>query len=251
MTVQGVAKARSAMLPALQMVSAWTAALQGAGDLGVAAERVMGLLPVRDMRLVRLNVETGEAKRIHASVDAPFRDAVEVPRDTRVSVGDVLKGQEGDRRMMVLCNNANHCDLFVLRLFRPLVAAQDLFLRELASALAASWAYRQPGLVTARIVELSRRNGPRQAASAAAPILDYSNPYSLSRAEFRVCALIGQGLTAKRIARELRLSEATVRSHQRAIYAKTELGGQIEVLHHLQAHPTAQSLLNGLQGRAA
>jgi DNA-binding CsgD family transcriptional regulator len=250
-TARSVGKAKTPMLPTLQLVSAWTAALQGMGDLGQAAEQVMGLFPVHDISLLRINLGTGETKRIHASAGAPVRDDIEGVGDLRLCLGEVVRDQNADRRIIVLCSNTNHTDLFVLRLSRPLSAAQGTLLQELAAALATSWSHRQPGLVTARILAFSRRYGPRERLRKAESILDYSNPYALSRAEFRVCAMIGQGLTAKRIAHELRLSEATVRSHQRAIYAKTELGGQMEVMYHLQAHPTAQSLLNGLQGRAA
>ncbi|MGL4319725.1 MAG: response regulator transcription factor [Paracoccaceae bacterium] len=243
---------KSAVLPALQMVSAWAAALQGSGDLGRAADQVMALLPVRDVRLLRVETESGVTKRIHASDGAPALETVDMARCVFALPAVVEKGNETDERIVVLGKTADACDLFVLRLFRPLSLAQDRLLKELAVVMVASWGNRQPGLVTARIIALSRRHMPRGSlTSRAVAILDYSNPYGLSPAEFRVCAMIGQGLAARRIAQELHLSEATVRSHQRAIYAKTELGGQMEVMYHLQAYPTAQSLLHSLQGRAA
>jgi DNA-binding CsgD family transcriptional regulator len=236
------------MAHALRMVAAWTSALQGAGDLGRAADLMLGLVPGRYVRLVRSNGQMGEAKRIHASSAAPHRDIA----DTSLpKAGCVVMGADAQTAIIVLCHHADQCDTFELGLTQPLNPQQRGLLDLLAVALAEGWARRQPGLITGRIIDLARRNGPRKSIAAAAPILDYSNPYALSRSEFRVCAMIGQGLTAKRIARELHLSEATIRSHQRAIYAKTALSGQIEVMFHLQAHPTAQSLLQNLPTMAA
>jgi DNA-binding CsgD family transcriptional regulator len=239
------------MAHALRMVAAWTSALQGAGDLGRAADLMLGLVPGRYVRLIRSNGQTGEAKRIHASSAAPQRDVGVTSLLSQPQAGCVVIGADAQTVLIVLYHQADQYDTFELGLTQPLNPRQRGLLDLLAVALSEGWARRQPGLITARIVDLARRNGPRKGIAAAAPILDYSNPYALSRSEFRVCTMIGQGLTAKRIARELHLSEATIRSHQRAIYAKTALSGQIEVMFHLQAHPTAQSLLQDMPTMAA
>lgn len=65
------------------------------------------------------------------------------------------------------------------------------------------------------------------------PVLGPDNPFGLSRSEFRVCTLIGQGQKAADIARTLDVSIATVRSHLKGIYSKTDLSGQFDVLHRL------------------
>ena len=52
----------------------------------------------------------------------------------------------------------------------------------------------------------------------------------LSRAELRVCQLLAAGDKAKDIAEVLGVSVATVRTHLRNIYAKTNTSGQIELI---------------------
>jgi DNA-binding CsgD family transcriptional regulator len=222
---------------ALRIVAAWTAALQGAGDLGRAADLMQVMMQGRYVCVARRSGTT-DVKRIYASHTAPRADTPP-PADVRAGcvVADTYKA------VIVLDRHADQCDTFEIGLNRPLTAMQHSLLDLLAAELADSWARRQPGIVSARIVEQARRNTARKTRVLSAPILDYSNPYALSRSEFRVCAMIGQGLTAKHIAQVLHLSEATVRSHQRAIYAKTALSGQIEVMFHLQTYPTAKSLL--------
>lgn len=108
-------------------------------------------------------------------------------------------------------------------------------LAALAGALAEGWALRHPGLIAQQIIANNRRNRPATSPPPAASILDFANPSSLSRAEFRVCMLLSQGLKARAIADELGLSEATVRSHLKNIYAKTETAGQFDLLYRIKA----------------
>lgn len=62
------------------------------------------------------------------------------------------------------------------------------------------------------------------------PILSAVNPAGLSRAEYRVCSLLSRGMSVKAISGSLRVSESTVRSHLRSIYAKTKTHGQRELI---------------------
>ena len=106
----------------------------------------------------------------------------------------------------------------------------------IASALAEGWGLRRAGLIGQMIVDQTRRN--RSAADNTdmlAPVLDDSNPYGLSRSEFRVCHLIESGMKAQQMAESLGVAEATIRSHLRSIYAKTECSGQMEVMSRLRA----------------
>ncbi|MGR3342619.1 MAG: helix-turn-helix transcriptional regulator, partial [Paracoccaceae bacterium] len=59
------------------------------------------------------------------------------------------------------------------------------------------------------------------------------NPAGLSRSEYRICCLIQEGMAAKNIANQLNIQESTVRSHLHSIYSKTEISGQMELLHSL------------------
>lgn len=109
--------------------------------------------------------------------------------------------------------------------------------------MARTWATRRVGLITRSVVNerlLSDQNRPSVAKPA---LLSISNPSRLSRAEFRVCLLLSRGLSVLGVAAELSLSEATVRSHLRAIYAKTETSGLAELVFQLiGAHLTASDL---------
>lgn len=99
-----------------------------------------------------------------------------------------------------------------------------------APTLADTWSRRKPGLMTELILQRSR---PNPTPVATAPILSTDNPARLSRAEFRVCLLLSRGLSTKRVCSELRISESTLRSHLRNIYAKTEACSQSELLYLL------------------
>jgi DNA-binding CsgD family transcriptional regulator len=65
-------------------------------------------------------------------------------------------------------------------------------------------------------------------------LLGMENPARLSRAEFRVCLLLGRGLPPEAVARELQLSQATVRSHLHKIYAKTGSTTLADLVQRLQ-----------------
>ncbi|MGL5010034.1 MAG: helix-turn-helix transcriptional regulator, partial [Paracoccaceae bacterium] len=222
---------------ALQMVASWTAALQGCGDLGAAADLLMAIIPARYVRLDRHAVDTGAISRIYASADAPGRVNTPVLQPSSRDCGSIIVNEADNKVTIALGSAGSLQDTCEIGLQGPMSIARVELLKLIARELAHAWARRQPGLISKRIAEQMRRHGPRNAPSATSPILDYSNPYGLSRCEFRVCAMIGQGMTAKAIAQALNLSEATVRSHQRAIYAKTELGGQIGVMLHLKSNP--------------
>ena len=98
-----------------------------------------------------------------------------------------------------------------------------------------SWRGRKPGLVTGAVADgrtlIARSASQTARAQFDAPILGMSNPAGLSRAEFRVCLLLSRGLSVKAVSDELGLSENTVRSHMRAIYAKTETSSLPELIY--------------------
>ncbi len=100
-------------------------------------------------------------------------------------------------------------------------------------SVARIWARRQVGLVTAQVAEKKRKAEVRASLDGAAPILGIENPAGLSRAEFRVTMLLSRGLSVKGVASELGLSEATVRSHLRNIYAKTGTGSLAQLVFRL------------------
>jgi len=95
------------------------------------------------------------------------------------------------------------------------------------------WAGRKTGLIARSIVDhrLPELRGKPRASDL--HILSTDNPAHLSRAEFRVCLLLSQGLLTQAVALELNLTEATIRTHLRNIYAKTETSCLAELVFRL------------------
>lgn len=117
----------------------------------------------------------------------------------------------------------------------PLTRSEQLDLEALVPTIERSWIGRKPGLVAeamtdGRLLHARSANDPKRTQWDQA-ILGMSNPAGLSRAEFRVCLLISRGLSVKAVSEELGLSDNTVRSHLRAIYAKTETSSLPELLY--------------------
>lgn len=106
----------------------------------------------------------------------------------------------------------------------------------LGGTLMSIWSQRATG----RFSEALLRGKPASVAEEArkgtlVDILSVGNPAQLSRAEFRVCTLLSTGLTAARIPGELGISESTLRTHLRQIYAKTGSANMAELLFNLLA----------------
>lgn len=139
------------------------------------------------------------------------------------------------REMAVLTLNADpsfhdHIELH----FRSRLNDQTVqLMNTILPSVARIWARRQVGLVTAQVAEKKRKAEVRASLDGAAPILGIENPAGLSRAEFRVTMLLSRGLSVKGVASELGLSEATVRSHLRNIYAKTGTGSLAQLVFRL------------------
>jgi DNA-binding CsgD family transcriptional regulator len=113
-----------------------------------------------------------------------------------------------------------------------------------APTLADTWSRRKPGLMTELIL---KRNRPNPTSVADVPILGADNPTGLSRAEFRVCLLLSAGLSTKRVCSQLGISESTLRTHLRSIYAKTETCSQSELLYVLLSpKPCEAAQLRGI-----
>jgi len=136
-----------------------------------------------------------------------------------------------------LTGTAQQQDFIEFHFARDLNRAERHELEALLPTLVRSWAGRQTGLVTQAQMD-ERMIRARASAKASRlrleePILGMSNPARLSRAEFRVCLLLARGLSVKGVTDELGLSEATVRSHLRSIYSKTETGGHADLLYRI------------------
>ena len=96
---------------------------------------------------------------------------------------------------------------------------------------------RRDGLVEKIIIDNSRPTSNRRRDTERAALLSPENPCGLTRAEWRLCVLVANGLSRARVAKELGITENTIRSHLRNIYSKTEL----ETFHELALHMTSEA----------
>lgn len=139
--------------------------------------------------------------------------------------------------VIVLAGTVTHQDCIELHFERPLAYSEKLEFESLVPTFVRSWGGRKSGLVTQAQMDarMIRHCGAAESArlSPAMPILGVSNPAKLSRAEFRVCVMLSRGLSVKGVTEELGLSEATVRSHLRSIYSKTEVSGMQELMYRI------------------
>lgn len=113
----------------------------------------------------------------------------------------------------------DHIELHYAHRLSPAVL---LTLSALLPTMARVWASRQVGLITRTVVNHRLPIRPAQTSSIPVALLGSTNPARLSRAEFRVCLLLSRGLSVAGISAELSLSDATIRTHLRNIYAKTD-----------------------------
>ncbi len=120
----------------------------------------------------------------------------------------------------------DHIELHFRNLLPP---AFQAIVSAVLPTMARAWAARRVGLIT-NMTSHQRRIGHCPTLCDSQPVLSTANPHRLSRAEFRVCLLLSRGLSAVGVAEELSLSEATVRSHLRSIYAKTGTASLAELV---------------------
>jgi DNA-binding CsgD family transcriptional regulator len=145
-----------------------------------------------------------------------------------------------------LAIDVRHRDFIELHFSRGFTHFERLEFEALVPTLVRSWAGRKPGLVTGASMDDRLIAARRVAAQVGQirrtmPVLDASNPAGLSRAEFRVSLLLSRGLSVRAVTEELGLSEATVRTHLRSIYSKTETTGMPELLYMLLSPVTEKA----------
>lgn len=237
-------------------IASWCEALHGTGKLETALAELARGLGAEAALLVRTHLVDGSETRI-ALHDAAA--ASRITRPLRLSFGDAVFGHDlrrpkagtswfgsacadapdpllqdfqtarGFREfcVLVLGASATTRDHIELHFRDGLSSADHALLIAVVPTMARTWATRQIGLVT----RVSSAGKP--AAQPALPILSVANPARLSRAEFRVGLLLSRGLSVRGVCAELAVSEATVRTHLRNIYAKTDTGSLAELVFKL------------------
>ncbi len=151
-----------------------------------------------------------------------------------------IAGHAQDIAVIPMSVTRQSVDYIEFHFAQGLARAAQHEIEALVPTIERSWRGRKPGLVTQVIaddrVPVARRLSDR--ANWDVPILGMSNPAGLSRAEFRVCLMLSRGLSVKTVSEELSLSENTVRSHLRAIYAKTETSSLPELIYRILSSGT-------------
>ena len=135
--------------------------------------------------------------------------------------------------VLVLSSGPQTRDHIELHFREPLSHAIESTISCMLPDMVRVWASRRVGLITRTIINHRSTASEDFYASVRVKILATDNPTRLSRAEFRVCLLLGRGLMAQAVAKELSLSEATVRTHLRNIYSKTECCSLAELVFKL------------------
>ena len=153
--------------------------------------------------------------------------------------------------VIISLGGAQNRDFVEFHFEEHLKYSEKLEFEALTPTIVRSWAGRKKGLVAETLMG-GRRSPAAVAAEKSAkmmePILSMANPAGLSRAEFRVCLMLSKGLSVKGVVEELGTSEATVRSHLRSIYQKTDAHGMAELLYMILAKDTQDT---ALQARTA
>lgn len=161
------------------------------------------------------------------------------------ATGDpVLTEWQTARRMsefvvLVLASGNSTRDHIELHFRTALSREMETVLKVMLPEMVRSWSNRKSGLVTRAIVNRKINEPAIFRNPARVRILSYENPSQLSRAEFRVCLLLSRGAMIQAVANELVLSEATIRTHLRNIYAKTGSSSLAELVFRLLDNPTS------------
>lgn len=130
-------------------------------------------------------------------------------------------------------NGPAHSDFLEIAFAAPILPHDRTLLEILCPAIAEAWRGRTPGAVAAMMAGRVSQVAHARAATEEKPILDMDNPAGLTRSEFQVCVLIHEGHLPEDIARTLNVKITTLRAHMRAIYHKTGVSGQVELVHRL------------------
>ncbi len=247
----------------LGIAVSWTEAVQGRGDLDEAICALMHLFTADAALLVRGDPKSGTFRRVlltRRETNALYRSAVGEVLSDRVlgsylssaQAGSVwrlsesrsqdgMPGHAGARdgvaeAITVVIGRANgFIDCLELQFSAAPASRTESLVSYLAQVLTDTWSRRAMGVVQALILAAVPKDLEAAPKPASPPIMDVSNPAGLSRSEFRICSLVGQGMAPKAIAQQLALRETTVRTHLSAIYSKTATAGIVDLVHRLNA----------------
>jgi DNA-binding CsgD family transcriptional regulator len=261
----------------LRAIVSWCEALNGTIPLQSALSDLATGLGAEAGMIVRTQMKDLQAARIascdlagpgsvwplqRSFADSYFGGAISRARASTIwharthaddASGDLaLADWQASRRMkefvvLILASNAQTRDHVELHFREHLSAEVDATLAAMLPDMTRVWASRRIGIVTGSIIA-HRSVRPEEPVSGRRPrILGSDNPHRLSRAEFRVCVLLSNGLSVRGVARELGLTDATIRTHLRNIYCKAQCSSLSDLVFRLmdgrsiEAVPTSMS----------
>lgn len=139
-----------------------------------------------------------------------------------------------DAAVIPLDLRSGEIDLLEFYLRESVTPDQLAILEIIAESAADVWHRRRDGVIERRLASALSLEHRRSGHGAARPHpMSPSNPCGLTAAETRICALIREGCTTAEITRQAGISEATVRSHLKNIYAKVQVTGKVGLVHAL------------------
>src|SRR6056297_14724 len=148
---------------------------------------------------------------------------------------DLLDGTAiHDVALVILEIRDGGCDVIEFQFRASIRSSTDALLASMAPALALAWSRRLPGSAHA-MMRRTRARPATEAQSVQDDLLGPENPANLSRSEFRICAMMREGMMTKVIAEQLGIRGTTLRSHLHSIYSKTGASGQVDLLHRLSS----------------
>ena len=259
----------------LRFMMRWTECLHGNGSLRETLMQFCNLALAEVVHLHRVNTVTGGQRSI-ATVD---RRASQGARPLIRAHGMALVGQtlsrakpgtlwsmheldrdavsrleprvvawmeeRGLREAMLipLSSTSDATDVLEFYLSAPLDGPRRLALETLSLAVAEAWGRRPEGRI-ARIL----RAAPAINANLALDRpnlhpLSPSNPLGLTAAESRICSLIQRGVDLTEASKALSITDSTLRSHLRSIFAKSGVAGQVGLVRLLLEPQTARHAL--------
>lgn len=157
------------------------------------------------------------------------------------------------KEIAVICLGAEGQSRDVIELHFTTVSQKTLehINNALAPTFAEVFAGRKQGLMLEALLRNANK-GPRLVSSGrSADILSLSNPANLTRAEWKICALIANGLSRDGIAKELSVKPCTIRTHLRNIYSKCGYDRFHELALHLVSGNERAHLVSHTQAAAA
>lgn len=130
-------------------------------------------------------------------------------------------------------------DVLELYLEGPATPGLVVSLGELARSLSFAWSRRPQGRI-ARLLASSPAIDKRLRGSHGDAPVSIGNPWRLTPTEMRICNLIREGQDPARLVTLIGVTESTIRTHLRSIYAKAGVSGQVGLLRLLLSDAPAR-----------